>query len=815
MHRSDCPVLFFSPQLCGLSPGAPALGATHVGSLAGHSGAVNCIRSSPDGRSLASAGDGGELLLWDRVHADLGCVPPPAANKSAFADAGEQPYRRAAVLRGHGDDVMAVAWSSDGRALASGSVDARVVTWEAPSLASPALAPAAAGSLPAVVRPPPASAPSPASSLALSRPSFLSGHRSLIQGLAWDPRGRYLVSQSADRTCRVWGRRGKGGAVCLATLARGALGAGALQGAVEDAKGSAKEVAGGVAGAPGERERSPEPPGEVKAAKAISVASHSSSPAPPSAPATPPPAPPSRATPLFADESLLSFFRRPAWSPDGHLLALPAGIVVARGAGGVAGPLAASTVSAATPPSAAVSNAVHVYAAGHWDAPTLTLRGLPRPALAVAWCPIRFQPPSPERAPLGLPYALVLACATSDGVVLLSTAHDGPLLALGALHLDTITDVAWAPDGRTLAVSSLDGFCSVVRFDPGELGEPYVDEEGTTEANAKEHEKADEEARRGGAGKAGNEPTRVAAPAVDVPPTAASKQASAAITPKLVHAAATSVTTPSLTKSAAASVTTPTLTKPAATPAATSTPTLPSPNPVATGMASQPQSKPVGRSARKRITPEPLASSGATAPSAAFAPLATSPPSSSPSGALSASPTLVPPSPVASALLASPSAGPATPPKRRRVVPTPVGPGETICSMRGFDRPSRGASTPSSAASFATSLSNVRKNVGDEDDATAGSPAPGSPSPRETPLASDVPSSAPSFSFDTAGLRSEAASPVLGPHKESEGGKEAQANAASKSSESPSSPVQAPPALESIAAFAMAAGKQAAKQAKR
>ena len=34
-----------------------------------------------------------------------------------------------------------------------------------------------------------------------------------------------------------------------------------------------------------------------------------------------------------------------------------------------------------------------------------------------------------------------------------------PLLLLGGLHMETITDLAWAPDGRLLAVSSRDGYC--------------------------------------------------------------------------------------------------------------------------------------------------------------------------------------------------------------------------------------------------------------------------------------------------------------------------------------------------------------------
>lgn len=47
-----------------------------------------------------------------------------------------------------------------------------------------------------------------------------------------------------------------------------------------------------------------------------------------------------------------------------------------------------------------------------------------------------------------------------------------PLAVLGALHMDCITDVAWACDAATLAVSSRDGYCSLTAFAPEELGLP-------------------------------------------------------------------------------------------------------------------------------------------------------------------------------------------------------------------------------------------------------------------------------------------------------------------------------------------------------
>jgi WD40 repeat protein len=126
--------------------------------LRGHRDRVDAIAFSPDGRLLASQSADHTVKLWDLA------VSHPAA-----------PWRPRAVVTLSGYDneaaVCAIAFSPDGKLLASGGVGNTVKLWDL----------AARRELPA-----------------------LTGHEAPVHAMAFSPDGRILATGGFDRTIRVW-----------------------------------------------------------------------------------------------------------------------------------------------------------------------------------------------------------------------------------------------------------------------------------------------------------------------------------------------------------------------------------------------------------------------------------------------------------------------------------------------------------------------------------------------------------------------------------------------------------------------------------
>ena len=523
--------------------GDPAV--EYVTTLSNHTKTVNVVRFGPSGDAIASAGDSGEVVLW-RAHKPH--APDPASKAdgdgktsapSHAATSAAPSWKAAASLRGQMDDVQDLAWSPDGSAVVTGSVENVAVVWDAQK------------------------------HRALRR---LDGHHHYVQGVAWDPLGDFVTTQSGDRSCRVYAP-----APPPPAAQRRALAAAAKREEAKEApktpnqsngapmRGSAIDAAAGDASAA----RAPHPPavqlsvrdrikcgglalehvlakaplthtartpvahthpaqgggrGEGAEGGATIGAAHAcASPLAPNAPlggssgggekdapggekdvggkAREEGPPPKRAkipkTFLFHDETMPSFFRRLDWSPDGSFLACPAG-------------------QYARPSDGKPGHCVHIYARGQWQAPALTLPVLTKAVVAVRFNPVLFKhrqskgnetegegregeerergrarggreregEGSAAQGSLGspnlvfdLPYRVVFAIATLDTVAVYDTGSPSlaPVCLASGLHFAALTDIAWAPDGRTLAVSSHDGYCSLFTFNQGELGTPIED----------------------------------------------------------------------------------------------------------------------------------------------------------------------------------------------------------------------------------------------------------------------------------------------------------------------------------------------------
>ncbi|MED6180719.1 3-oxoacyl-[acyl-carrier-protein] synthase [Stylosanthes scabra] len=158
---------------------------------------------------------------------------------------------------------------------------------------------------------------------------------------------------------------------------------------------------------------------------------------------------------LFHDETLPSFFRRLSWSPDGSFLLVPAGSYkIGTGSDAV--------------------NASYIFSRNDLSRPAIQLPSASKAVVAVRFCPIYFNLRGTNSDGLfKLPYRIIFAVATLNSVFIYDTESTLPIAVIAGLHYSSITDISWSPDARYLALSSQDGFCSLVEFEDEELGTPF------------------------------------------------------------------------------------------------------------------------------------------------------------------------------------------------------------------------------------------------------------------------------------------------------------------------------------------------------
>jgi len=267
-------------------------------------------------------------------------------------------------------------------------------------------------------------------------------HSNFVQGVAWDPLQHMVVTQSRDRSCRVYFFKRQKYMNRNVTIKTAPVNESS---AVVVATTTTDTVETNIA-------TTEEEVAVLKSTFDESVPT------------------PCKGVNLFADDTVDNFFRRPSFSPDGAILVTPTGVHKVG--------------------DAKKSFATHIFIrstlmGGDRPHPAISLKGLQEPSVAVRFSPRIYKLVEHKdnggvdsgmhnKPLLDGSYRMVFAVATMSAVLVYDTQHMHPIAHCAGMHCANINDIAWSADGRMLVCASSDGYVSFIRFKEGVMGDELL-----------------------------------------------------------------------------------------------------------------------------------------------------------------------------------------------------------------------------------------------------------------------------------------------------------------------------------------------------